>query len=125
MMLIPFRGGEIYADGDDCLRVDINGRWYMAAAIGRLEGIELVQDGDHEKTFRFHASQFEKVVEIVKPYRKRQISGDTKQRLHMMGFGCHMHAGTESLFQERPQTPQPDSEHPFSQSSDLRSLRCF
>lgn len=96
MMLIPFRGGEIYADGDDCLRVDINHRRKLAGMVGRLEGLELVQDGDNERTFRFHINQFEAVAELVKPHRRPKVTEERRRQLRV---------GMSAINQQFPITP--------------------
>jgi len=74
MMTIPCRYGCIYPDGGQYLRVDIDYHNKIAARVAALPGCTLVQDGDDEKTVRFHVDQFEAVTKLVKPYRKVKVS---------------------------------------------------
>lgn len=86
MMIIPCRYGEIYPDGGDFLRVDIDGHNRIAARVAELQYCELVQDGDIEQTIRFPVTKFEQVAEIVRPYRRRQISDKERTRLWELGL---------------------------------------
>lgn len=57
----------------------IDHRPITAKRAGRLSGVELVQDGDHEKTFRFPLELFEQIAKLVHPRRKRKISDANKE----------------------------------------------
>jgi hypothetical protein len=85
MMLIPCRYGEIYPEGGQYLRVDIDYHNQIAARVAALPGCTLYGDGDDEKTIRFHVDQFEAVAKLVKPYRRVKVSQDTIARLIRVG----------------------------------------
>lgn len=79
MMEIPCERGTIYPDDDANLCVMIAYRPITAKKVGGLPGVELVQDGDHEKTFRFPVELFDAVAEIVRPRRKRHMTEANKE----------------------------------------------
>ncbi|MFV0443341.1 MAG: hypothetical protein ACK5Q5_07200 [Planctomycetaceae bacterium] len=95
MMILPCRYGEIYPDGGQFLRVDIDGHNRIAARVTALDGCMLVQDGDVEKTIRFPVTQFELVAALVHPHRRRRVSDDERCRLRALsrqhGFAGQKH----------------------------------
>jgi hypothetical protein len=75
MMQIPCkRGIIIYPQGDKKLAVECNYHPQIARQLGSIPGVELTQDGTHEKTFVFHVSLFDQIAAIVKPKRRRQLT---------------------------------------------------
>ena len=83
-MQIPCERGTITPYGDTTLSVMVNNRPITANRLVELcfEGFgvcELVQDGDHEKTFIFDVSEFDTIAEIVKPRRKRILSEEHRR----------------------------------------------
>jgi len=68
MMLLTFRGGNIYPHGGQYLAIEIEGRRFLRA---KLAAYECIQDGDDFQAFRFHVDEFDAVAAIVKPYRRR------------------------------------------------------
>ena len=73
--------GLIYPWGGTRLAVQIDFHPNIARQVARLPGVELVQDGDDEKTFRFDVSSFDAVAELVKPRRKRVFTDEQKAEL--------------------------------------------
>ena len=86
MMIIPCKHGHIYPHGGDTLIVETEGHFRIKAAMGRLDCCQVHQDGDDFGSFRFDVADMAKVAQVVKPYRKRQISDAERQRLAGMGF---------------------------------------
>lgn len=78
MMQIPCQRGLIYPYGEDLLAVEVDGHPGVAKQLLRLNCTTLIQDGEHEKTFRFPASAFREVARIVKPNRRRQMTPEQK-----------------------------------------------
>lgn len=83
---IPTRSGEIYPFGNETLIVEVEGHNYLKARLSRLDCCEIHQDGDDFGSFKFHVSDFDRIAEVVKPRRKRQISEEERQRLAAIGF---------------------------------------
>ena len=81
MMLIRGRYGTIYPDGGDYLRVDINRHNQIANRVAKLAGCQLVQNGDFEKTIRFHVGRFGEIAAIVHPYLARKLCDAARERL--------------------------------------------
>ena len=82
---IPCGFGTVFPFGGNYLAVDIDHHNVLANRVAKLPGCQMIQDGDFEKTIRFHVDQFEAVAEIVKPYRKRRVSEKEKARLRSIG----------------------------------------
>ena len=74
MMLVEFRGGNIYPQGGDLLAVEVEGRRFLRKRLAALPGVTLKQDGDDFQCWTFPADQFEAVAEIVQPYRRRVLT---------------------------------------------------
>jgi hypothetical protein len=86
MMQIPCRGGmTIYPHGGTKLAVECDYHPQVARQLGSIPGVELVQDGDHEKTFVFDVSLFDQVAAIVNPRRRRRLSAQHRARLTTSG----------------------------------------
>src|SRR5262249_27981437 len=58
--------------GGDRLAVEIDYRPMTARRVAEIPGVELWQDGDHEKTFLFHIDLFPAVAAIVRPRKRRR-----------------------------------------------------
>jgi hypothetical protein len=82
---VPCARGTIYADGPEHLRADIDGRPKLARMVAAVAGVEIVQDGDGETTVRFHVGQFEAVAALVRPFRRRVLSDERRDRLRLVG----------------------------------------
>ena len=86
MMQIPCRGDiTIYPHGDSKLTVECDYHPQIAGQLTCIPGVELSQDGDHEKTFVFDVSMFDEVAAIVKPRRRRQLSKRHRAKLTASG----------------------------------------
>jgi hypothetical protein len=85
MMQIPCRGGTIYPHGGTRLAVECDYHPQVARQLGSIPGVELVQDGDHEKTFVFDVSLFDHVAVIVKPRRRKRLGAHHRARLTASG----------------------------------------
>jgi len=68
MMLLTFRGGNIYPHGGQHLAIEIEGRRFLRA---KLAAYQCIQDGDDFQAFRFHVDEFDAVAAIVRPHRRR------------------------------------------------------
>jgi hypothetical protein len=66
---IPCQRGTIYPWGGDKLCVEVDYYPKRAAALAKMPGVECIQDGDQEKTFRFSVELFKAVAKIVRPHR--------------------------------------------------------
>jgi hypothetical protein len=73
-MEIPCERGTIYPHGGNDLAVMVDHRPITAKRLAAIPGVELVQDGDHEKTFVFPVELFPQIAKLVKPRRRRQIT---------------------------------------------------
>ena len=71
---IPCRYGTIYPWGGDKLAVEVDYYPKRAAALTKMPGVECIQDGDQEKTFRFPIELFKAVAKIVRPHRLKKSS---------------------------------------------------
>lgn len=78
MMQIKGRKGIIYPYGGEYLCAEVD---YRPKIAGRLErmGFELIQDGDEEKTFRFHVKDFDRMAEVLMPYRRPQLTEEQRE----------------------------------------------
>jgi hypothetical protein len=133
MMEIPCqgRGVMIYLHGGDTLAVEVDRRPSIVAKLKAIEGLNLHQDGDLEKTFLFDVALFEQVAEVVKPRKRRRL---TPTQLRALAQTClqlprwrskieartstgdftrlfgRRGAGRQRFFERAPQTPQRTSE---------------
>ena len=78
-MELPCRFGQIYAYDENSLAVMVDYHRKIAAIISRIPGVETLQDGDDEKTFRFPLEMFNEIAAIVKPHRKPQLTEQQKR----------------------------------------------
>jgi len=85
MMQIPCQFGTIYPNGGDLLVVEMDNHNTMAKRVAAISGCELIQDGERERSVRFHVDAFDAVAAIVRPRRKRRISDAERQRLRDAG----------------------------------------
>jgi hypothetical protein len=74
------KGVTIYPHGGTRLAVEINYRLPLARKVAALEGVELYQDGDWEKTFLFDIALFEQVAALVKPRRRKHLTEEQRQQ---------------------------------------------
>lgn len=79
---IPCRGQgvTIYPHGGELLAVEVNHRRGIARQLAQL-GLRCTQDGDTETTFIFPVSRFDEVAAVVKPRKRRQLTGAHKEAL--------------------------------------------
>ena len=75
MMQLPCRGKgvTIYPWGGGWLAVEVDGRPGLVKKLLAIPGLELWQDGDGEKTFRFDVARFEAVAAVVRPRKRRRL----------------------------------------------------
>ena len=83
-LTIPCKYGEIYPHGGEYLAVDIDYHPVMSRQVEELPECELTQDGDQEKTFRFHVKHLRNVADIVKPYRKPKLSDERRAEMRRL-----------------------------------------
>ena len=70
LMQIPCSFGTIYPFGGDKLALEMDGHRLMNSKIMAIPGVRIHQDGDHEKTYVFHADQFESIAALVRPWKR-------------------------------------------------------
>jgi hypothetical protein len=73
MMTIPCRFGVIYPRGGNLLAAEMDYHPSIARRLASLPGVVLTQDGDGEKTFTFQVELFDRVAEILRPRKRRQV----------------------------------------------------
>src|SRR5262245_39309974 len=71
LQVIPCRYGHIYPHGGNLLGIATKSRGRIAASLARMEGVEVVQDGDDGINATFPIQLFPKVAALVKPYKVR------------------------------------------------------
>lgn len=81
-----------------------------AGRLAQVEGVEVYQDGDREKTLRSHVDRFPEVAEIVKPRRRRQVSGAERSRLLQIGLRTQF-PGEQNRQSEHSQRPGKPGTH--------------
>lgn len=100
---IRCRYGHIYPHGGDALGVAVDsGRVIIAGRIRKLPFVEVTQDGDGgELNAVFHRRDLETVLEIMRPYRRKQFSEETlaKFRENL----AKMHASRLSAVESTPE----------------------
>jgi hypothetical protein len=82
-MRLPCRGKGVvvYPWGSGWLAVEVDGRPGLVKKLAAIPGVELWQDGDGEKTFRFDVDNFWRVAAVVKPHRRRCLSPEGRAEL--------------------------------------------
>ena len=85
MMQIPCQRGTIYPYGGNELAVMVDYRPITAKQLADLPGVQLVQHGDHEKTFIFAVELFDEVAKLVKPRRRRRLTPEQRENLKRAG----------------------------------------
>lgn len=86
MMEIPCKAGiKIYPQGGTKLAVECDYHPQIARQLGTIPGVELTQDGDHEKTFVFDVSLIDQVAALVQPRRRRQLTEENRAKLAATG----------------------------------------
>jgi hypothetical protein len=78
MRTLPCRKAVVYPFGADLLAVEVDGRPYIAGRLRSIDGVQLYQDGDHEKTFVFPLEQFEQVAAVVRPRRHKRLTQEQR-----------------------------------------------
>ena len=75
MLQLPCRGKGVvvYPWGSGWLAVEVDGRPGLVKKLVAIPGVELRQDGDGEKTFRFDVARFEAVAAVVRPRKRRRL----------------------------------------------------
>jgi hypothetical protein len=75
MMQLPCRGKgvTIYPFGGDRLAVEVDGRPGLVKKLVAIPDVELLQDGDGEKTFLFEVALFGPVAAVVRPRKRRRL----------------------------------------------------
>jgi hypothetical protein len=81
VFIIPCKYGTVYPHGGGYLAIDIDHHPVVSRQVGDLPGCELIQDGDQEKTLRFHAKHLKIVAGIVHPYRKPNMSNSQREEM--------------------------------------------
>ena len=66
------------ASGFRALAVEVDGHTKLTHRLLAIPGVELVQDGDFEKTFHFPLAAFDPVAEIVRPHHRRQFTDEQR-----------------------------------------------
>ena len=81
MMQLPCRGKGvcIYPHGGPHLAVEVDGRPGLGKRLVAIPGVELWQDGDREKTFRFDVALFGPVAAVVRPRKRRRLPEGQRQ----------------------------------------------
>jgi hypothetical protein len=92
LQTIPCQRGHLYPHGGSLLGVATNGRGPTTAAIARLPGVTVVQDGDDGINAVFPPELLPKVAALVKPRRKRQLSPEQRERLASVGKATRLTA---------------------------------
>jgi len=100
------RGVTIYPYGGDTLAVEVDRRPSIVARLTAIEGLQLHQDGDVEKTFLFDVSLFDQVAEVVKPRKRRRLTPTQRQALAKHAFSCR--DGAQKSTRKRARRPQGD-----------------
>lgn len=85
MMLIEFKGGNIYPHGGDLLSIEIEGRRFLRKRLAEVDGLVLNQDGDDFQSFTFPVDRFDAVAEIVQPRRRRALTDAQRAVLRERG----------------------------------------
>jgi hypothetical protein len=75
------KGITIYPHGGTRLAVEIDYRPHIAKRVAALPGVQLHQDGTHEKTYLFDVALFDRIAAIVKPRRRRQLTAEQREAL--------------------------------------------
>ena len=89
MMQILCKGGiVIYPQGGRKLAVECDYHPQIARQLASIPGVELTQDGDHEKTFVFDVSLIDQIAAVVKPRRRRQHTEVNRARLAETGIAA-------------------------------------
>lgn len=68
----------IYPYGGSELCVEIDYRTPTAKAVAAIPGVVVHQEGDHERTYRFHVDLFAQVAALVKPRKRRKLSEEQR-----------------------------------------------
>ncbi len=80
MMQIPCagKGVTIYPFSHRLLALELDYHNILARKVAAIPGVELIQDGEQEKTYLFPLALFDKVAEIVKPRQRRQYTPEQR-----------------------------------------------
>jgi hypothetical protein len=84
LLVISCQRGHVYPHSATRLGIATDDRG-PAAAIARLPGVTIEQDGDDGINATFPPSLFNRVARIVKPRRRRQLSAAQRERLNAAG----------------------------------------
>jgi hypothetical protein len=81
LMTMPGRFGTIYPHGPGRLAVEVDDHLGKARQLAQLPGVEHHQVGDHEQTLVFPVELFERVAQVIRPYRRRRVSSVSRANL--------------------------------------------
>jgi len=84
LMIILCQHGEICPWGDDNLAACTNHAGPIANRLKALPYTQVAQDGDDGANVVFDVKHFDKVAQIMKPRRRRQVTEAERQRLAEM-----------------------------------------
>ena len=111
-MEIPCRRGTVYPQGGNRLAVMVDGYRGLVKQMRQLPYLEIVQDGQSEATFVFDVADFDKVAELVKPWRKPRMSDEQRlaaaDRLREFRFQPGRVTATPLVNGSRNDDPQKD-----------------
>jgi len=93
LLELPCRYGVVYPHGGDLLAAVVTGR-DARRQVAALPCV-LSRRGDTELVVTFHVDDAEAVLAVLKPYRRRQVTSEERERLCAMGCGTRFH-GAES-----------------------------
>lgn len=85
LQVIPCLRGHIYPHGGELLGIATNSRGATAAALARLAGVVVVQDGDDGINATFPVAMFGRVAALVRPKRRRRLSAERREGLVSIG----------------------------------------
>lgn len=101
--IIPCRFGEIYSYSSELLAVWVNGNKRIQRMKREIPELIFKNNGDGEAVFLFHPELFKKIAKFVKPFRKRHLSPETKEKL--------LNASMSTRFKPKNTVQKPTSEN--------------
>src|SRR4051794_6453090 len=79
LQIIVCKYGHLYVHGADMLGVSTNVRGQASKKLRALQGIVVLQEGDDGMNAAFPIELFPNVPKIVKPRRKKQLTGKERR----------------------------------------------
>ena len=122
---IPCKHGHIYPHGDALLGFASRYLGPVAYRVAALPFTTVEQVGDDGMNISFPVDRFDEVTRIVKPRRRRELSGQHKLKLAEASRKFRFVRGSENrgTALERPQTPLDDSRGAKSMSDAFKGLK--